>query len=526
MPAIHKLAAAAVLQALVLCNGAPTSAQHDHPIPEKLGKVNFPVSCSRAVQASFNHAAALLHSFAYTAAQKEFAAIAERDPQCAMAYWGIAASYYHQLWEPIISPSDLESGAPEIQKAETLSANASDREQAFIHALAIFYNTASRSSVRNAALAYTNAMRDVASQNEDDLESQIFYALAFLSIASPADTAHTNQKWAAQILEPLFHEHPDHPGIAHYLIHAYDHPDLAQQGLAVARTYSKIAPSAPHALHMPAHIFTLLGMWPDSIKSNLAARAAAHQLADIGEELHAMDYLMYAYLQAGRFDDAAKLLADLQGMQSRPINDTCGRGQQTADCYKVAYASTIIPVRFAVERRQWNDALNLSADPQAPPQFRAIAEWANIMGAARYGKIPEAEQHLHNLQELLAEVRQSGDNYWTSQVQIQVSEAEGWLANAQGDRQKALAPLRVAAELEDRLAKRPITPGPAIPAREQLGDLLLEINQPAEALREYQLVRKHSPSRRNALISAAKAAQLSSDSAKSLQFQQQLKSLR
>jgi hypothetical protein len=240
----------------------------------------------------------------------------------------------------------------------------------------------------------------------------------------------------------------------------------------------------------------------------VAARAAAHRVAGIGEELHAMDYLMYAYLQAGRLDDAAKLLADLQGMQNRPINDTCGRGQQTADCYKVAYASTIIPVRFVVERHQWNDALNLSANSQAPPQFRAIGEWANSVGAAHSGKIPEAELHLHNLKDLLAEVRQSGDDYWTGQVQIQMAEAEGWLANARDDQQQALASLRAAAEMEDRLAKRPITPGPVIPAREQLAEFLLETNQPTKALREYQYVLKHSPGRRNALSGAARATGL------------------
>lgn len=524
MTTIHKLVvtlAFAVAPSLV----SPALAQHNHPIPERLGKVNFPVSCARVVQPSFNHAVALLHSFAYAPARQEFTAIAQRDPRCAMAHWGAAISYYHQLWDPPISPAELQAGAPEIQKAEGLAFNAGDREQAFIHALAVFYGTAARSSVRGAQLAYTNAMRDVASQNEDDVESQIFYALAFLSIASPSDLAHTNQKWAAQILEPLFAQHPDHPGLAHYLIHAYDHPDLASRGLPVARAYSKIAPSAPHALHMPSHIFTLLGLWSDSIKSNTAARAAAHQLGDVAEELHAMDYLMYACLQMGRFDNASTLLVDLQGMPNSPIADTCSRGLQSADCYKVAYAATIMAVRLAVERQQWDGALKISANPGAPPQFRALAEWANSIAASRLGKIPEAEQHLRNLQDLLTEVRKGGDDYWTSQVQIQVSQAEGWLAFARSEPQQAVSLLSSAADQEDQLTKRPITPGPVIPAREQLADLLLEANRPADALREYELVLKHSPGRRNALFGAAKAAQLSGDSAKSQQFTAQLKSL-
>jgi hypothetical protein len=494
---------------------APVHAQHNHAAPEKLGRVNFPVSCSRAVQNSFNRAVALLHSFAYTPAQQEFAAIAQRDPQCAMAHWGVAISYYHQLWDPQISPSGLQAGALEIQSAQSLASNASEREQEFIQALAVFYESASRSPARIAALAYVNAMRDVATQNPDDAESQIFYALAFLAIASPSDAAHTNQKLAAQMLEPLFQRYPDHPGLAHYLIHAYDHPDLARQGLAAARAYSKIAPSAPHALHMPSHIFTLLGLWQDSIRSNLAARAAAHQQGDIGEELHSMDYLMYAYLQAGRFDDATTLLADLHAVPDLPIAE-----------YKVAYAAAILPVRWAAERSQWDGALKNSADPRAAPQFRAISEWANSVGASHLGKIPEAELHLRNLQQLLDEVRQASDDYWTGQVQIQVSQADGWLWHLRGDDRQAISSLRAAALQEDALAKSPITPGPVIPTREQLASLLLEIDQPAEALREYDRVLKNSPGRRNALSGAASAAERSGDSGKAKQYGRQLKALR
>jgi len=511
VPPINKLAAAAIIIAFACLNAASALAQHDHPAREKLGKVNFPVTCSRSVQGAFNHAVALLHSFAYTPAQQGFADIARRDPQCAMAHWGVAISYYHQLWDPQISPSSLPIGACEIQKAQDLSGHADLREQAFINALATFYATASRTSVRTAALAYTNAMRDVATQNPDDTESQIFYALYFLAIASPSDAAHTSQEVAALMLEPLFQRYPAHPGLAHYLIHAYDHPDLARQGLPAARAYSKIAPSAPHALHMPSHIFTLLGLWQDSIGSNLAARAAARRQNDIGEELHAMDYLMYADLQAGRFDDAAELLSDLQQLESLPVSD-----------YKVAYASTVMPIRLATDRRQWDDVLKISEDPSVAPQFRAIAEWAKSFAAARVGKIPQAELHLHNLQDLLATVRNSGDGYWAAQLQIQLSEAEGWLEHARGNDQQATSSLRAAAEQEDQLAKRPITPGPVIPAREQLADLLLLANQPAAALREYESSLQKAPGRRNALVGAAQAAQRSGDLAKAQKFQSAL----
>jgi hypothetical protein len=457
---------------------------------------------------------ALLHSFAYSSAQQEFAAIAQRDPQCAMAHWGVAISYYHQLWDPPILPSNLPIGAAEIQKAQDLSEHASDREQAFIHALAVFYATASRSSVRLAALAYTNAMRDAATQNLDDTESQVFYALSFLAIASPTDPAHTNQKVAAMILEPLFRRYPGHPGLAHYLIHAYDHPDLARLGLPAARAYCKIAPSAPHALHMPSHVFTLLGLWPDSIQSNLAARAAARRQDDIGEELHSMDYLLYAYLQAGRFADAEQLLADLRKMQGLPMAD-----------YKVAYAAAIMPARYAVERRQWNEAMKIFADANAPPQFRAIAEWANTVAASHAGNIPDAELHFHSLQDLLAQAHRSADEYWSTQVRIEVSEAEGWLEHARGNDQQSATLLRAAADQEDQFAKRPITPGPVIPAREQLADLLLEGNNPAAALREYESSLQKTPGRRNALAGAARAADLSGDSAKAQQFNLQLNAL-
>jgi len=483
--------------ALSLLSPALLFAQHHHPAPGKLGKVRFPVSCAQATQSTFNHAVALLHSFAYEAAQKEFTAISQRDRECAMAHWGVAISYYHQLWDPPISQVGLQAGAAEIEKAQTLSAKASEREQAFIHALAIFYQSALRAPVRNAALAYAGAMRDTVNQDPDDVESQVFYALSFLATASPYDGVHTNQRLAAQMLEALFRRYPEHPGIAHYLIHAYDHPDLAEQGLSAARAYSKIAPAAPHALHMPSHIFTLRGLWTESIESNLAARAAARQQGELGEELHAMDYLIYAYLQSGRFDDAANLLSDLRGMQELPSSD-----------FKVAYAVTIMPVRYAIERRQWTDAIDIPGDPYVAPQFRAIAEWAGAVAAARSGKISEAEPHILNLRGLLEEVQKTGDDYWTSQVEIQLREAEGWAADARGDPQQALSRLREAARLEDAVAKRPITPGPVVPAREQLADLLLKNNDPAEAAREFAAVLKHSPGRRNALAGADRAAEL------------------
>jgi hypothetical protein len=432
-----------------------------------------------------------------------------------MAHWGAAISYYHQLWDPPISSVDLPSGSAEIEKAAALAENASDREQSFIHSLSVFYATASRASVRQASLSYTHAMREAANQNPDDAESQIFYALAFLSIASPLDPVHTNQKWAAQMLEPLYEQHPDHPGLAHYLIHAYDHPDLAPLGVKAARAYAKIAPSSPHALHMPSHIFTLLGLWSDSIKSNTAARAAAHRQGDIGEELHAMDYLMYAYLQSGRDSGAEQLLADLRSMPGPPAAD-----------YKIANAAAAMPARLAIERGRWADAVSLAPLSGAAPQFVAITAWANAVGAARSGNQDLARQHLQRLQQLLALVKQAGDEYWIAQVEIQEASASGWIALADGRADDAVFLLQTAAALEDRVAKRPITPGPVAPAREQFAELLLELHRPAGALRELEASLKLSPRRRRALAAAAKAAELSGDSAAAKRFTAELNSLR
>ena len=292
-----------------------SSAQetHDHRAPEKLGKVSFPISCKPAVQEQFDRGVALLHSFAYTAAENAFQGVAEQDPQCAMAHWGIAMTYFHQLWEPPIAPATISIAQKEIQRAQQIGTG-SERERQFIHALGLIYQDAATVPYRTRALNYEHAMSDLAAANRKDVEAQVFYALALLANASPADKTHAKQKQAADLLEPLDRAYPEHPGIPHYLIHAYDNAELAPKGLAAARAYSQIAPSAPHALHMPSHIFTRLGLWDDSIASNLAAREAAHQQGDTGEELHAMDYLVYAYLQSGRDKEAAQVIQQLKSM--------------------------------------------------------------------------------------------------------------------------------------------------------------------------------------------------------------------
>ena len=326
----------------------------------------------------------------------------------------------------------------------------------------------------------------------------MFYALALLANASPADKTHAKQKQAADLLEPLYRAYPQHPGIPHYLIHAYDNAELAPRGLPAAKAYSQIAPSAPHALHMPSHIFTRLGLWEDSIASNLAAREAAHQQGDTGEELHAMDYLVYAYLQSGRDKDAAQVIQQLKSMPKLNAGD-----------FKMAYASTAMPVRYAVERGQWADAAGIVPPTGAPPHVVAIAVWARGLGLARSGRAAEARTEIDKLRRIEEQLRASGNDYWATQVGILTREVMAWSAQADGKPDEAAALMRAAADEEDAIEKLPVTPGPIVPAREQLGDLLLEQNHPGLALKEFETALADAPGRRGALQGAAHAAELS-----------------
>jgi hypothetical protein len=391
------LKAESLLLLASLCVGA--YAQHQHGTPEKLGTVSFPTSCSAQVQDGFNRAVALLHSFAYGPAAQAFADVARKDPGCALAHWGIAMSYYHQLWTPPLPGDAVQRGRAQMELAQKIGAgNAREKE---LLAAASFIFLQDDGDYAAHAAQYRDAMAAAAQHNPDDAESQIFYALSLLATASPQDKTHQNQKTAARILEPLYRQYPQHPGLAHYLIHAYDNAELAQQGLKAAREYSEIAPSAPHALHMPSHIFTRLGMWKESARSNQDARVAAHQQGDIGEELHAMDYLVYASLQEGRDGDTAAILRDLQGI-----------GQLTGSEFKVAYAVTAMPVRYAVERKRWSDAVLCTAPAGAPPHVSALAAWSRALGNARSGNVTAARTELQSLERLSEQLRASGNQYW------------------------------------------------------------------------------------------------------------------
>ena len=483
---------------------ASAQESHEHAAPEQLGAVSFPTSCSPAVQAQFERGVALLHSFAYSTAESTFREVAEKDPHCAMAHWGIAMSYFHQLWDPPIAPANFVLGHQEMQRAQQIGGG-TEREREFIAALAIIYASDDKAAYAANAQRYTQSMQKLAADNPVDVESQVFYALALLSTASPSDTTHANQKLAVAVLEPLYRKYPQHPGLAHYMIHACDNAEMAQQGLPAAEAYAKIAPSAPHALHMPSHIFTRLGMWDDSIASNLAAKQAAQQHGETKEQLHAMDYLVYAYLQTGRDSEAAQVIAQLKTMPGLSQGD-----------YTAGYAATAMPVRYAVERKDWAAAAAIVPPAStAPAHVIAIAVWARGLGLARTGHADDARAQAVMLLQLQHQLHAEGRDYWAGQVAVQRLELLAWAAQAEGNSQEALETLRQAADTEDAVEKLPVTPGPIVPAREQLGDLLLQMNQPQAALKEFQISLQNAPGRRGSAMGAAHAAQLASQESSS-----------
>ncbi|MDB6010883.1 MAG: hypothetical protein JWL65_3133 [Gammaproteobacteria bacterium] len=441
---------------------------------------------------------ALLHSFAYDASEQTFQAIAVADPTCAMAHWGIAMSYFHQLWSPP-DAVELKKGLAETGQAGLLGGK-TPRERQFIAAAAAYYRDSDHLTHHTRAQAYADAMAEVARNNPKDTEAQVFYALALIAVAPPEDHSHADQKRAAALLEPVFRNQPDHPGAAHYLIHAYDSTELASRGLVAARAYSKIAPSAPHALHMPSHIYTRLGLWEDSITSNRAARQAAHEQGDVGEELHAMDYLTYAYLQRGRDADAEQVGAELRVM-----------GGLLGKDFKVGYAATAIPVRLTIERRRWDAAAQLQPLPDSAPHVAAIVYWARAVANARAGRPQTTDADIAKIETCRQQLQAAGNTYWATQTEILGKEAKSWQLAASGRVEEATQLLRHAADEEEALEKLPVTPGPIVPAREQLGEMLLTRERPREALQEFRTALVAAPRRRAALTGAIQAAELVGD---------------
>jgi len=491
--------------------------QHEHGSPpERLGKVDFPTSCSVSTREPFQRGVALLHSFWYDAAEKTFLEVAKADPGCAMASWGVAMTNFHPVWaagnpggEP--SPAELRKGNEAAAKAVAANAK-TERERDYIAAVEAYYRDADKLDHRARSLAFEAGMERVYRKNPNDREAGIFYALAILGTASPADKTYAGQKKAAEILNRLLPDMPEHPGIAHYLIHSFDYPSLAGLALPAARSYAKIASDAPHALHMPSHIFTRLGLWEDSIQSNLASAAAAQKYvakaapgATAFDDMHAEDYLEYAYLQLGRDSEAGSVVEKVGRVDRLDVPN-----------FAAAYALAAVPTRYAIERQKWAEAARLEVKPASFPwqKFRnaeAILCFGRALGAARSGDLAAAREALGRLEAIEKELDQKGDKYWSGQVAIQRLEAASWIARAEGKSEEALRLARSAAELEASTEKHPVTPGTIVPARELLGDLLLELKQPAAALQEYEASLATSPNRLHGLAGAARAASGSGD---------------
>lgn len=474
---------------------------------ERLGTVHFPTSCKAEVQPSFDRAVALLHSFWYGAAVKAFTEIGHGDPGCAMAQWGVAMSLWYPLWDPP-SAAALKQGWEAVQRARAIGAK-TDRERDYIGAIEAFYRDADKLDHRTRALAYEAAMERIHAKYPEDREAAVFYALALDATQDPTDKTYANVLKAGRILEAVFAEQPDHPGAAHYIIHSYDYPPLSSRALDAARRYATIAPAAPHALHMPSHIFTRRGLWQESIQSNTAAAAAAKSDGDAQGQLHAMDYMVYAYLQLAQ-DEKAR----------RVVEETLALGKIERETGATAYAQVSIPARYALELRRWAQAAALPVIPR-PERYiytEGITRFARALGAARTGDSAAAREEVGRLEALRDALVKAKEGYWAGQVEVERQAAAGWLAWAQAQPEKALALMRSAADLEDSTEKRPVTPAPVLPARELLGDLLAELGQPALAVREYEASLQREPNRFNSLYGAARTAALSGDTVKAKAF--------
>jgi hypothetical protein len=513
--------------AVLLCPFMPRAQemdQHKHDMGEKLGRVNFEVSCNSAAQQQFNRAVALLHSFWYEEAEKGFVEVTRADPKCGMGYWGIAMSLYHPVWAPP-GATDLQNGIAAVQKANAVGAE-TQRDRDYILAIAAFYHDADKLDHRARALAYEKAMKQLYLRYPKDHEAAVFYALALLGTSLPTDKTYANQKKAAEILNTVLASEPEHPGVAHYLIHSFDYPALAPLALAAARSYAKIAPSSPHALHMPSHIFTRLGLWQESIESNIASAAAAknyaakmHPGAASFDQLHAMDYLAYAYLQTAQDAKVKDIVNTLYAIKQLDTNN-----------FAAAYAFAAIPARYTLERGQWSEAAALKVHPADFPwnnfsYAEALIYFARSLGASRTGDTTGASKDIERLSSIQRSLALAKENYWATQVEIQRRTASAWLAHAEGKQEEALNLMRSAADLEDTTEKHPVTPGAIVPARELLGDLLLELRESGQALKEFEASLIVSPNRFNGLYGAAKAAELSGDREKARAYYAKLTTL-
>ena len=485
----------------LLCASSLTAAP-----PDQLGRVNFPTSCTAEVQPTIEKAVALLHSFQYKESEQTFAGAAGREPKCATAYWGKAMARFHQLWD---FPDDktLKESRKDIEKAQKLHST-NPREQGFISAAAALFQKKSKMTHADRTKAYSTVLERLYRQNPGDVEIGSFYALSLVSLADEDSDATANLKKAISVLDPLLQQHPDHPGVAHYMIHATDRPEFAAQGLDAARRYAAIAPDSAHAIHMPSHIFVRLGLWQDSVASNIAANASgAHaaemHLAESHYQTHAMDFLSYSYLQSG------------QEAKAREVIEHTGHVVGASDEDK-AYDRAYLAARTALELHRWKEAAALPA-PAIRKSWQGTTYWARAIGAARSGDVAGAESQVKELAQLVAErEKRSIKKGYTASTEkaTDLREAEAWLSFAKGKSDEALQELRAAADHQDKNGGESVS----IPAREMLADMLLELKRPTEALAEYKTVLRNSPNRFDGLLGAARSAQAAGDTGDAQSF--------
>ena len=489
---------------------------HHHDANEKLGKVSFPISCAPGSQSGFERGVALLHSFGYEEAEEQFTDLAKADPGCAMAHWGIAMSLFHQIWERPEDPT-LKRGHEEMEKAEKIGAK-TDRERGYISALSVFYSDPSTADYLKQSAAYSAAMAKVYEQNPTDLEAGAFYALSLLAADSPDDVSHAANKKAVAVLMPLFRKQPDHPGLAHYIIHSCDSPELAPMGLEAARSYAAIAPSSAHAVHMPSHIFARLGLWDEDIQANLKSVALTEKSDAMfmhGHELHAMHFLLYAYLQTGR-DEAAKNILEKSKvvLASAPANDDTGMLEY------YGFAAAHFPALCALEMRHWSDAAALEPAANTPAYLQMITYWARTIGSAHMGDLEATRKNAQMFDDAEAETRKSKYAYTLEGKRSGYAHGEvhAWLAFAEKKNDEAVRQMRDVADTQDQGGKAEVD----VPAREMLAEMLFESKQPEAALAEYEKSMKIDPNRFNGLAGAAQAAASAHQSVKASSYYAQL----
>jgi hypothetical protein len=502
---MKRISLAAVVALAAACSSQIAASQSGE---ERLGKVHFATSCRPQAQELFDRAMLYQHSFWYSASRRTFEEVLKDDPECAIAYWGIALSYLYNPHAPPPAES-LPLGLEAVKKGQTLGAK-TQRERDYIDAIAAMYVDYDKIDHRTRVQKYLAAEEQVATRYPDDDESQIAYAITLNVAASPADKTYANQLRGAALLEPIFNRQPDHPGVAHYLIHLYDYPPLAEKGLEAAKRYAKIAPAAPHAQHMPSHIFTRVGYWKDSIASNKESARVAKEGGEQHDQAHAMDYLVYAYLQLA------------QDQKARAVVDELTKLEFKIERFPGPYAVAASQARYVFERGDWKAAAELQVRPTKYLYVDAITYFARAVGAARSGNPTAAKDDIAKLVELRDKLKEAKEAYWSNIIDIQQQVASAWVLYAEGRYDEALNAMGAAAEAEDKTDKHPVTPGPLAPARELYGAMLLDRGKTNEALAAYEAVLKKEPNRLAAYVGATKSANAFGDQAKARGYAAQI----